>query len=138
MTAAAAPARAYTAVRTLVADGERLRWRGPQPPPDLLADMRAHKAEVMIMLSAGKGIGTIGGIRRSDRRSLPMPPMHPVPMATATQAPRMLRRAAMAQPREPGNPMPRMTRTVRTQIPRPNLGRKKPGRPAGVRGYERG
>ncbi len=34
--------------------------------------------------------------------------------------------------------MLRTVRTVRTQIPRPNLGRKKQGRLAGVRGYERG
>ena len=56
----------------------------------------------------------------------------PMPMATATQTPRMLRQAAMAQPLEPRNPMARRMRTVRTQIPHLLLRRKKPWRRPGV------
>jgi hypothetical protein len=51
MTAAKALACAHAAGLTLIAEGNRLRWRGPQPPPDLLTDLRAHKAEVLALLS---------------------------------------------------------------------------------------
>lgn len=52
MTAAAALARAQAAGLTLTAEGDRLRWRGPRPPSDLLADLRAHKAELLVLLGA--------------------------------------------------------------------------------------
>ncbi len=43
-------ARVQAAGLTLIADGNRLRWRGPPPAPDLLAELRAHKPEVLALL----------------------------------------------------------------------------------------
>jgi hypothetical protein len=52
MTAAAALARARAAGLTLTAEAGRLRWRGPPPQPDLLAELRQHKGELLVMLVA--------------------------------------------------------------------------------------
>jgi hypothetical protein len=52
MTAAAALARAQAAGLTLTVDGDRLRWRGPQPSAELLATLRAHKPELLALLAA--------------------------------------------------------------------------------------
>lgn len=50
MTAAAALSRAQAAGLTLTAEGDRLRWRGPPPSPELLAELRAHKADLLLLL----------------------------------------------------------------------------------------
>lgn len=51
MTAAPALARARAAGLTLTAEDGRLRWRGPQPPADLLAELRQHKADLLRLLA---------------------------------------------------------------------------------------
>ena len=52
MTAAAVLARARAAGLILTADVDRLRWRGPPPPADLLVLLRQHKAELLALLAA--------------------------------------------------------------------------------------
>jgi hypothetical protein len=52
VSAAAVAARAEAAGLTLAAYGTRLRWRGPQPSPELLAELRAHKTELLLLLDA--------------------------------------------------------------------------------------
>ena len=51
MTAAAVLARAHAAGLTVEAMDGRLRWRGPPPPTDLLAALRANKAELLTLLT---------------------------------------------------------------------------------------
>ncbi|WP_288049840.1 hypothetical protein [Acidiphilium sp.] len=67
MTPAAALARAHAAGLTVTAEGGRLRWRGPPPPPDLLADLRAHKAALLALLTAAND--TTPAPDPSDRRA---------------------------------------------------------------------
>ena len=55
MSGAAALARARAAGLTLTAEGDRLRWRGPPPPAEVLAALRRHKAEVLAQLAANDG-----------------------------------------------------------------------------------
>lgn len=52
MTAAAILARARSSGLVLSTHGDRLRWRGPQPPNDLLHDLAHHKVEVLALLAA--------------------------------------------------------------------------------------
>ncbi len=53
MTAAGVLARAHAAGLAVAAEGGNLRLRGPvKPPADLLAELRAHKAEVLALLTA--------------------------------------------------------------------------------------
>jgi hypothetical protein len=52
VTAAVVLARARGSGLVLTAHGDRLRWRGPQPPTDLLHDLAHHKAEVLALLAA--------------------------------------------------------------------------------------
>ena len=50
--AAAVLARAQAAGLVIEADGDRLRLRGPEPPADLLAELRGCKAKVLALLAA--------------------------------------------------------------------------------------
>ncbi len=52
MSGAAALAAAHAAGLTLTAEGNRLRWRGPPPPAEVLAALRRHKGEVLALLAA--------------------------------------------------------------------------------------
>lgn len=54
MTALPALARAQAAGLNLAVAGDRLRWRGPQPSPELLAELRAHKAKLVALLAENK------------------------------------------------------------------------------------
>jgi hypothetical protein len=51
MTAAAALARAHAAGLALAVAGDRIHWRGPRPPEDLLAELLAHKPELLALLA---------------------------------------------------------------------------------------
>jgi hypothetical protein len=53
MTAAALLARAVASGLTLTPNGDRLRWRGPKPTPELLRELAEHKAELLNLLSRG-------------------------------------------------------------------------------------
>jgi hypothetical protein len=50
MTTAALLARAAASGLTLTANGDRLRWRGPKPTPELLRELAEHKAELINLL----------------------------------------------------------------------------------------
>jgi hypothetical protein len=52
VTAAAVLERARSFGLVLSVQGDRLRWRGQQPPSDLLHDLARHKAEVLSLLTA--------------------------------------------------------------------------------------
>src|SRR5690242_3692237 len=54
MTAAALLARAVASGLTLAANGDRLRWRGPKPKPELLRELAEHKAELLNLLSGNE------------------------------------------------------------------------------------
>jgi hypothetical protein len=51
MTATVVLARARAAGLTLTAAGDRLCWRGPQPSPKLLAELKADKTELLRLLA---------------------------------------------------------------------------------------
>jgi hypothetical protein len=75
VSAAAVLARAYAAGLTLQAHGDRLRWRGPQPSTELLAELKAHKAELLALLAAndGRGWGLTAAERAAAAARLNMP-----------------------------------------------------------------
>jgi hypothetical protein len=50
MTAAALLARAVASGLTLTANGDRLRWRGPKPTPELVRELAEHKVELLNLL----------------------------------------------------------------------------------------
>jgi hypothetical protein len=52
VTAAAVLARARGSGLVLFVHGDRLRWRGLQPPAELLHDLARHKAEVLALLTS--------------------------------------------------------------------------------------
>jgi hypothetical protein len=51
MTTAALLARAIASGLTLTAIGDRVRWRGPKPTPELLCELAEHKVELLKLLS---------------------------------------------------------------------------------------
>jgi hypothetical protein len=108
LSAAAAIGRARAAgLRLAATDAGALRLEADaEPPADVLADLRRHKAEVLALLRAsggsgamaagGKSIGGIGG---------PITPMTPMPQAPEALAPdRMLGRVSARERAEAAGP----------------------------------
>jgi hypothetical protein len=71
LTAAVTLARARAAGLALTAEGGRLHWRGPQPATELLAELRAHKAE-LLALPAANDAGPKQEARAQGRSGKPL------------------------------------------------------------------
>lgn len=116
MTAAAAIERARAAGLRLAATGAgTLRLEADaEPPADVLADLRRHKAEVLALLRApagsgatAAGAGSIGPIGRMGAGPEPMRPMRPMGLGTEALVPdRMSGRVAESERADAAEPEP--------------------------------
>jgi hypothetical protein len=112
VTPAAVLARARGSGLVLSVHGDRLHWRGPRPPTDLLAELSAHKAGVLVLLAAEAELDTVG--MPSGTAKAPVSETRNVWGMTEAE-----RRAALAwlQPRT--NPIDALRALRRAAMPRP-------------------
>jgi hypothetical protein len=101
MTAAGILARARATGLTLTAKGARLHLRGPQPTPDLLAELKVNKTELLRLLANPVLVPATpaqAAEERADRVAIAAEPLLPPPGSPERGMLNAYERAALQRP----------------------------------------